>query len=354
MWILSRYVISHILLASFSVLGIILAIDVIFAFFDELGHLEGDYTAIDALWYSILLGPMRIVEFSVVSLLIGGLVGLGLLASNAELIVMRSAGIDLLKLLGMGFVAALIFSLMSLASAQWLVPYTAQKAESFKSQKVGFFGKYNRGVWLRDDQDFIYVGRMTPEGDIDRMTIFHYENEKKLAMTSVETGQYQEAQKAWRLENVQTTGVDLQNKTLVVDQQKEKNWNAQVTPEHLILLQLKPEHLSLTGLWSYAQYLSQQSLYKDRYALMFWHILLQPLASMIMIVLSLSMVMGSMRSVSMGYRITLGLIFGFSFYYLQEVFGFFSLVYGIHPLLSFMMPLSVFLVVGCYRLKQVA
>jgi len=351
--ILTRYVMSHVIWSVLGVLSVIVAVDIIFAFFDELGNLQDNYTFLDALIYSFAFAPVRFVEFTSVSTLIGCLVGLGVLASNSELVVMRAASIGMVRIVSMVCLASIVISTLSLVVAEVLVPKVALFAESYKSAKVGFYGKYDQGVWLRDSEDFIYVNRLSPKGEIKKMNMFRPLDGGQMKLTSVAEGIYLPQQKQWQLHDVRSTQIDIDNKTLSTHSTAELLWNASVSPRELMLLQLKPENLSITGLFDYKRYLQNQGLNNERYNLMFWKLILQPLANFVMVLLAASMVFGSMRAVSMGYRITLGLIYGLSFYYLQEVFGFLSLVYGLHPLVSLMIPLSVFIGFAVVRLRAV-
>jgi lipopolysaccharide export system permease protein len=71
-----------------------------------------------------------------------------------------------------------------------------------------------------------------------------------------------------------------------------------------------------------------------------------------MMLLALSFVFGPLRSVTMGARVLSGVIFGFTFYISNEVFGPMSLVYRLHPAIGALGPSLVFLLITIYLLRR--
>ena len=69
-------------------------------------------------------------EILPISALIGSVIGLGTLASNSELIVMRSVGISLWRIVGWVIRSAMLLVILSFALSQWIIPYTTEKADS--------------------------------------------------------------------------------------------------------------------------------------------------------------------------------------------------------------------------------
>ena len=92
---LDRYIGTSVFLAILSVLGIIVGLALLFAFIDELGDLSDSYGTLEALIYVVLTLPRRAYEMLPMAALIGCLIGLGSLASNSELTIMRAAGVSI-------------------------------------------------------------------------------------------------------------------------------------------------------------------------------------------------------------------------------------------------------------------
>jgi len=70
----------------------------------------------------------------------------------------------------------------------------------------------------------------------------------------------------------------------------------------------------------------------------FWKRIFQPLSTLVMILLALPFVLRSSRSVSMGWRVLLGISIGFIFYILNAFVGQFSVVFQFYPLLAALTP----------------
>ena len=80
-----------------------------------------------------------------------------------------------------------------------------------------------------------------------------------------------------------------------------------------------------------------------------------PVASAIMILLGMRFVFGSQRHVSMGKRITLGVLAGISFYVLTQVVNHFGSLLGFPPLVIAVVPSIIALItmIVVYKLGSV-
>ena len=119
MGILSGYLMRTILASTMLVLMVLLGLATLFEFIGELDNKMGDYGIPEALLYSVLRLPQVAFQMLPMATLIGALLGLGGLASNSELVVMRSAGLSVGKLAGMvaitGVVIMVITALIELS-----------------------------------------------------------------------------------------------------------------------------------------------------------------------------------------------------------------------------------------------
>ena len=93
--ILSQYMMRTILASTALVLVVLLALAGLFEFIAELDDTRGDYQTPRVILYTLLRLPQLAVERLPVAALIGSLLGLGALAANSEIIVMRSAGLSI-------------------------------------------------------------------------------------------------------------------------------------------------------------------------------------------------------------------------------------------------------------------
>ncbi len=101
---------------------------------------------------------------------------------------------------------------------------------------------------------------------------------------------------------------------------------------------------SIVELYHAIIYRNHSGLATNQYQFTFWHRLIQPLTTIVMICLGVPFIFGSLRSASMGLRVLTGVIIGFAFYMLNQFFGPFTMVYQIPPVLAAVMPTLLFAV----------
>ncbi|MBV1930976.1 MAG: LptF/LptG family permease, partial [Porticoccaceae bacterium] len=129
---LSRYVGVFVLGSITLVLMVVLGIDIIAALIDGLEEISNDYQFPDVLYHIWLTLPARIYQHLPFASLIGCLMGLGVLAGNSELVVMRAAGVSLLRITGFVARPVLLVIVVGAILGDFVVPYTDQLAESRK------------------------------------------------------------------------------------------------------------------------------------------------------------------------------------------------------------------------------
>ena len=100
--ILDRYIMRSILGSVLMVVAVVLVLGALFVFIDQQDDIGiGHYTALEALWYTLLNLPQQAFELLPITVLIGSLLGLGSLARGSELTVIRATGVSIGALAGM-------------------------------------------------------------------------------------------------------------------------------------------------------------------------------------------------------------------------------------------------------------
>ena len=130
-------------------------------------------------------------------------------------------------------------------------------------------------------------------------------------------------------------------------------WETELSPSVLSVLIVKPENLSITGLYTYSEYLDDQDLNAAEYRMAFWKKVLQPLSTGVLVLVAISFVFGPLRSVTMGFRVFSGVVVGLLFKYAQDLLGPSSLVFGFNPIYATIIPIGVCLCVGLWLLRRV-
>jgi len=333
------------------VLGIIVGLALLFAFIDELGDVEESYGLFDALWYVLLTAPRRLYEMLPMAALIGCLIGLGSLASNSELTIMRAAGVSIGRIVWAVMKPMLVLMLAGVLIGEYLAPYTESQAQSGRAmaQGSGDAQSAKRGLWHREGQEYVHINAVQPNGVLLGVTRYQFDENKRMQSASfARRAQYQGDH--WLLEDVATT--HFRERSSEVIEQGSERWNVELNPQLLGTVVLAPDALSITGLWSYIHYLAEQGLNNSQYWLSFWTKVLQPLVTAALVLMAISFIFGPLRSVTLGQRVFTGVLVGFVFRIAQDLLGPSSLVFGFSPLFAVLLPAAICALAGFWMLRR--
>ncbi|HMU86196.1 MAG TPA: LPS export ABC transporter permease LptG [Agitococcus sp.] len=351
---LARYVGVTVLSAMAIVLVLLLGLDVVFSFLGELEDLRDNYQAAQAFTYVLMTLPLRLYDMISVSALIGGIVGLGLLANHAELTVMRAAGLSVWRIVLWVMQPALLLVIGSLLIAEYVVPVSQPKAEAYKSLALGQSVSSGElwGYWQKQGNTFVQMHNVSPEGKLHGISFYQFSADGVLInKLFAQQGDYQQKNQ-WLLNQIVEHKID-QKGQVESKQQSSSIWHSELTPDFLQLVTVSPEYLAPTRLYRYADYLQGQGLVATQYFLEFWKKVLAPIATLSMVLVACSFIFGPLRSVTMGLRLIFGIFAGLGFRYLQDFSGYASLVYDFSPLLAAALPIAVCLLGGIWALARV-
>ena len=122
MSILTSYLMRSILASTMLVLLVFLALAGLFEFIGQLGSKQGSFGIPQALLFAALRMPQLAFEMLPIAALIGALLGLGGLANNSELVVMRTAGLSVARLAGMVAIAGLVLTIFTGLVGEFIGP----------------------------------------------------------------------------------------------------------------------------------------------------------------------------------------------------------------------------------------
>lgn len=348
MRILDFYIGKVIASTTFITLAVFVSISGIIKFVEQMRAIgRGDYDLAHAALYVLYAVPRDIEIFFPMSALIGGLIGIGMLASNSELVVMQAAGLSRLNIIKSVMKTAILLIIVSMAIGEWLAPSGEAKAREIRAQAIsgGSLISAKNGVWAKDGDYFVNIGEVLDKGQLKKIQIYGFNEQLKIdSWLSAQSAIYKES--AWTLTNVEE--FVLIDEEIVTKSHEKKIWNSSLTPKKLGVVTVTPESLSLRGLVDYLDYLEANEQDPSRYQLAFWRKIMQPLTVAVMLLVALSFIFGPLRSVSMGARIMMGVFTGILFFITNEVLGSLSLVYQLPPILGAMIPSVVFISVAWY------
>ena len=304
--ILERYIGKSILGSIFAVLLAISGLIFIVKLVEEFKDVgKGSYDGLSATYYALLMLPSDIKEIIPVVVLIGGLLGLGNLASRSELVVMQASGFSRFRIGLAVMKTALPLIFLTMFLSEWGIPQTEQYARNMRSiaQSGGSMLATTGGFWAKDGQDFIYIRHINNERELNHISIYHFDNKALKAVTQAERAIY--ADNHWQLQNVEKSAISDNQ----IEQTKgaDQAWQTTITPSKLGIVSLKQD--------------------PKRFEIAFWRKLYQPISMAVMMLLAISFVFGPLRSSAMGTKLFIGIIAGFVFYVSNITFGNMTLVF---------------------------
>ena len=336
------------------VLGVLLTL---FSFIELLGQIndigKGSYQVIDAFLFVALTIPRRAVELMPVSMLLGSIVALGMLADHNELMAMQAGGVSVRRISAAVLGAAVLMMILSLVLAEFVSPPMDQHARIQRSRAM--YGKgvmlSKLGFWIRSGQDFVHVGRTidrSSAADVEVLELDDTGNLKRyIYARKADFGTDDQWQLSTLIERV-VTDQGIQSRELA-----HLSIPAPVEPEQIGILELPPDSLSLTDLAGYIAGLRQRGQNADRHSLALWQKLTLPFVNGAMVLLSLTFIFGPTRSRSAGRRIFLGTIVGILFYLVNQICGYLGLILNIHPALTTLAPVAGVLWIALHLLRRI-
>ncbi len=352
MKILDRYIFRTVATTTLVALLVLLLLEFFLSLLVELEDVgKGHYDFLAAFRYLLLIQPQRLYEMFPLALLVGGLLGMGALASGSELIVMRAAGLSLTRLAGSALQTGLLLSLAVLVLGEFVAPPLEQMASeqraAAKSESMAIRG--GRGFWARDGDYFIHVRAVLPGVRLMDIQTFKIGPDARLeSIVAAQGARHVEGR--WLLEGINYS-------LLNGDQVRTEHLSSlevasAISPRILDVLASNPSELSIRDLLVYVDYLERNGLDAEDYRLVLWRKLLAPLAYMAMLVVGMPFVFGPQRSGSVGQRLLVGLMLGLVFFLSNYLLGNVVLLYGFPPLVGASLPTLLFLAGGFYALHR--
>ena len=349
--IVARYVTKTTVLAMLGTTLVLSFLQVLFTYLGELGSLKPDYNAWQAFLFVMWGAPRYLYEILPVAALIGSVLGLGALASNSELIVMRSVGISLWRIVGWVMRSALLLIILSFALSEWVIPYTNEKAQSIKTQRsVASLGEV-KGYWSREGQRFIYIDYANAQGQLRDINVIDFDQNYRLqSFVSAEQGQFVKDGQ-WTLKESHQVDLLAPGNAIKTDHEQQPLGLA-LQPKYVHMVTLDPEDLSPSQLISFMRYLKEYSQVPKTYELAFWQKVASPFALITLVLIACSFIFGPLRQQSMGFRLVIALFTGLGFFYLQDFLGYASLVYAPSPAWFVLLPILLMFAAGSYLLYR--
>ncbi len=314
---------------------IFLSLDVLIAVIGEMRDIgRGEYGVADAFYFVLLTIPRRVYDMFAVSAVVGVLIGLGALAANSELTVLRSVGYSRLRIAMAVVITMLVWALPIGWLGEFVLPnseFMAQAHRTAHLQKNVGISRHS-GVWVRDGQVILNAlpGLEKSEGQFVRLTDVNiYQLNDALQLSEFSSAQ--EAlhdSTAWRMKDVETTRFLPERVTL--DAFVEKIWPSRIDPAILAISRTRPKYLSVRDIVRLQQFKQEQDHVSPAYRVALWSKLAYPLLVVASALSGLPFLFGSVRG-GLGQRLTIGVMIGVVLYLLNRTLLNLGEVYALHP-----------------------
>jgi len=357
--LVDRYIARTVGLMIFFAVLALFGILTLFTVLEQLEDIQNTYTLNDALIYTLLTTPRRIYEVLPYSALIGCLLGMGMLANNSELVVIRASGISTGSITLSVLKPVLVLVLIGLAVGEYLVPDAERIAQASRSRAMSDESRITPefGFWYREGAIYMHFDELTPGGEMKGISHYLFNEEGRLKeVLFAERALYHdvsEVEKYWLMETVIKT--EFVGEQTLTQQMASYEWQTSLAPDFLSTeMVVQPNKLSIRELDAKIIYMEEQGLNTVKYRLGYWQKLLQPLSTLGLVFVGLSFIFGPLRESTMGMRVVSGLVVGILFKFLQDLFAPASMVYGFSPLVATLIPSLVCFILGFWLLKRKA
>lgn len=317
--------------------------------FDDLGR--GQYQLSQALEVVLLQLPGEVYLFFPVACLLGALMGLGGLASHRELLVMQAAGVSIKRVTWAVLKASVLMIVFVALLGEIFAPQFLARANEIRSHAIssGQAVQTLHGVWFKHDHDFIMIGDVLSDQNLQHVEQFHFDEQHKLQFAR-RIEHLTEVLGVWNAEGIQET-LFFEDKT-EVHYMDSMAW---YIPLDMVTLRVGgklPDELSFFALQAYVNSSSKSDVF-FQYKLAYWQRLVQPFTTAVMMVLAIPFVFGPLRSSTMGSKLLGGAAVGFGFHLANRFFGPLADVLNWPPELAAILPTSVFACIGLFWMGRV-
>jgi lipopolysaccharide export system permease protein len=319
MTLIDKYITKSVLKAIVLTVLLLSVFQLFVLFVNELGDIgQGNYTVFHAFYYVLLRLPYDMYLFFPEACLLGGLLGLGMLANSNELLIIRAQGVSILKVTGLILNVALIVVLLVCVVGEFVLPSLSSMAEEQKTyyRSSGQTLKTAEGLWLRVKNQFIYIKDAKTPHNLSGILAYEFNPDRTLKrVRKINKAVYKNG--AWELFDVVSTR--FQKEKVVTEKKKQVKNAFQLPPEQIAVSNKLPNEMQLTSLWRYIQIKKQSHSRATLYEMNFWRRIFQPIITCVMMFLSIPFIFGSLRESSMGKRVLVGALAGFCFFTMNEL-----------------------------------
>ncbi len=350
--ILSQYLMRTILASTGIVLVVLLALSALFVFIGELGDTRGNYETAQAILFTVLRLPNLAFEMLPSAVLIGSLLGLGALAGNSEIIVMRSAGLSIKELAGMVAISGAVLLVLTALLGEYIGPPLDFYARNMRMEALYQQGDDRLGneAWVKDGSTYLHLEKVNPEFEFGSLYMYKFDGDVLESIAVAENSGIDQNDN-WILENLRET--QFESDGVQVLQSARSVESFEVSADLLGSSLAKPLSLSARELLSYIDYLKRNELDATKYETEFWFRVSRTFTVLIMPILALAFVFGSLRTGGAGGRLMIGVVIGLAYNLASKSLASSGQVFNLDPIVVTWLPAAVLTLATMFALSRI-
>ena len=349
---MDRYLAGQLFAGTLLALLALLALLSLVDFVDEIGDVGATYTPAAAGYYVWLTMPGRVYELLPVAMLIGGLLSLGNLAAQSELVALRAAGYSRKRIIASALGVGCLFAAATALIGETLVPPSTAAAARVQNdgrdvERSGLFQKTGVGTWSREGRRFIHA-REAGEGSgaYFGVSIYEFDDDGRLERI-VNGASLRVERERFVLRDVRDTRID--EERVRVSEAAQAVLARDAALDAGMLGAAVPSAMSARDLIRRIAFLERSSLRHDLHELELWSRISRPLSTLVMLLLALPFVFAPVRS-GVGQRLFYGILIGLAYTLVSNIFGSAAIVWEFSPAVGAFAPLLLGFIYGAYRL----
>lgn len=353
MTLLDRYFARTVLIHTLMVMAVLMALMTLMTFIgqqDDIG--KGSYDVGDAFLFTMLSLPQQAYELLPIATLIGAILGLGTLARDSELTVVRAAGVSIVRIAASAALAGL-----TVAALMWLLgEYLAPPADRYARQHK-IFSKLSQldiagssSAWVRQGSWFLNVRQQAANNLFGGVFVYELDADRRLRLVGHAETASQDPAGRWILLNYAETRLD--SARVEARGRDREVAGTQFNVDFLGLAVTRPRSLPLRDLYAYVRHLKTNDLDARVWEIAFWSRIARLVAAVMVCVFAVPFALGPLRSAGAGARTVLGIMAGVLFVLLTQTLENSGLVYDLNPLLVAWGPTLLLAVIATVAIRR--
>jgi len=313
---------------------------------------KGMFTTFDALTIVGYSLPRLMLDLLPVTALLGVLIGLGAMANNQELTVLRAAGYSVGRIAWPVVEVVIAATVIVLILQFFVVPdleLSAARVRAKTSIETTIVSDEG-GSWTRSGNRFVRIGQIIQHGELRDVEIFALGEDAQLEEVMQATSVQVLDGGQWLLRDVTVT--DLSSGEITEEHLNSKVWRSFLSAQQTSALIVPVEAMAPLALYRYIRQLDENDLDTHRYRVMLWQQLSIPIGLLAMALLGFPFLLGSGRAISAGQRAAIGGSIGILFYLFEQMIGHFAILFELSPAPAAFAPDLVLLTLALVILRR--